>query len=43
MGSRPAAAVGWAVRVHIGGTGHVVEVPAGFDAAELRRLVAALC
>ncbi len=32
-----------ALRVHIGATGHVVEVPAGFDAAELRRLVAALC
>jgi hypothetical protein len=31
------------LRVHIGATGHVVEVPAGFDAAELRRLVAALC
>jgi hypothetical protein len=31
------------LRVHIGVTGHVVEVPAGFDAAELRRLVAALC
>jgi transposase-like protein len=31
------------LRVHVGTTGHVVEVPAGFDAAELRRLVAALC
>ncbi len=31
------------LRVHIGATGHVVEVPTGFDAAELRRLVAALC
>jgi transposase-like protein len=31
------------LRVHIGVTGHVVEVPAGFDATELRRLVAALC
>lgn len=32
-----------ALRVHIGASGHVVEVPTGFDAAELRRLVAALC
>jgi transposase-like protein len=31
------------LRLHIGTTGHVVEVPRGFDAAELRRLVAALC
>jgi transposase-like protein len=31
------------LRLHIGASGHVVEVPAGFDAAELRRLVAALC
>ena len=31
------------LRVHIGTTGHVVEVPLGFDATELRRLVAALC
>ena len=30
-------------RLHLAGIGHVVEVPAGFDAAELRRLVAALC
>ncbi len=31
------------LRVHICASGHVVEVPTGFDAAELRRLVAALC
>ena len=29
--------------VHIGSTGHRVEVPPGFDTAELRRLVGALC
>jgi transposase-like protein len=29
--------------VHLGATGLRVEVPAGFDAAELRRLVGALC
>ena len=29
--------------VHLGTTGLRVEVPAGFDAAELRRLVGALC
>jgi transposase-like protein len=29
--------------VHLGCTGLRVEVPAGFDAAELRRLVGALC
>src|SRR5687768_9483391 len=29
--------------VEVAGTGHRVVVPMGFDAAELRRLVAALC
>jgi transposase-like protein len=29
--------------VHLGATGLRVEVPVGFDAAELRRLVGALC
>lgn len=29
--------------VHIAGPGHRVEVPLGFDAAELRRVVEALC
>lgn len=29
--------------VHVARTGHRVEVPAGFDAVELRRLVDALC
>lgn len=29
--------------VHLGATGLRVEVPAGFDATELRRLVGALC
>lgn len=30
-------------RLHLAGIGHIVEVPAGFDVTELRRLVAALC
>ena len=29
--------------VHVAGSGHRVEVPDGFDAGELRRLVDALC
>lgn len=32
-----------AFRVEIAGSGHRVDVAQGFDAAELRRLVAALC
>lgn len=31
------------LRVHIADTGHVIEVPAGFDTATLRRLMQALC
>lgn len=29
--------------VHVGGAGHRIEVPRGFDIGDLRRLVAALC
>jgi transposase-like protein len=29
--------------VHVSGSGHRIEVPAGFDAGELQRLVRALC
>lgn len=36
-----AAAAGFVV--HVAGRGHRVEVPSGFDAGELRRLVSALC
>lgn len=33
----------WAFAVTLSGSGHRVEVPPGFDAKELRRLVEALC
>jgi transposase-like protein len=34
---------GMSFRVELAGSGHRVDVPQGFDATELRRLVAALC
>jgi len=39
----PSVAPAGPLVIQVAGTGHRVEVPAGFDAVELRRLVDALC